>query len=167
MSATLQLVPAIAPAKPLCADADPALWYPAPRDRVAIEKAQAICAACPLRAPCYAGAVERGEEWGIWGGVNFEPPKVHCDPDADQCGRGHLFTEATTYWTPDGHRECRLCRRIAVSERARRKREAPGATCGNKHVRTAKNTYRNAVGALRCWDCVADLAAKRAKEAAA
>lgn len=163
MSGTLQLVPVIA--KPLCADADPALWYPAPHDRVAEAQAQAICYACPLRDPCYAGAVERGEAWGIWGAVNFDPQEsLLLDPDADQCYRGHIFTEATTYWTPDGHRECRICRRITVNERARRKREALGATCGNKHVRTARNTYRDSAERMRCRDCIAELAAKRANE---
>lgn len=30
-----------------------------------------VCAGCPVRAQCYTRAVENGERWGIWGGVNF------------------------------------------------------------------------------------------------
>ena len=25
------------------------------------------------------------------------------------CGKGHVFTEETTYWTPKGYRKCRIC----------------------------------------------------------
>jgi WhiB family redox-sensing transcriptional regulator len=31
-------------------------------------RAKAICRLCPLSAPCLAGALERGEPWGVWGG---------------------------------------------------------------------------------------------------
>ena len=34
-------------------------------------KAIAICEGCPEREACLAGAQERGEEYGVWGGVNF------------------------------------------------------------------------------------------------
>jgi WhiB family transcriptional regulator, redox-sensing transcriptional regulator len=37
-------------------------------DPVDIARAKAICAKCVLRAPCLAGALARGEVWGVWGG---------------------------------------------------------------------------------------------------
>ena len=33
-------------------------------------------AACPLRRPCLAGAVERGEPCGVWGGEIFERGRI-------------------------------------------------------------------------------------------
>lgn len=41
-----------------------------------ISKAQAMCRACPLVAECLAGAIERNEPWGIWGGELFERGQV-------------------------------------------------------------------------------------------
>jgi hypothetical protein len=54
-----------------CRTADPALFFPEPGDTGAEAQALAVCAGCPVRAPCYARAVQNGERWGIWGGVNF------------------------------------------------------------------------------------------------
>lgn len=45
-------------------DAD--LWF---AERTAdVERAKALCRACPLRVACLDGALERGEPWGVWGG---------------------------------------------------------------------------------------------------
>ena len=37
-------------------------------DPVDIARAKAICAKCVVRVPCLAGARQRGEVWGVWGG---------------------------------------------------------------------------------------------------
>jgi WhiB family transcriptional regulator, redox-sensing transcriptional regulator len=37
-----------------------------------LELAKAACQPCPLRQACLAGAVERREPWGVWGGEIFE-----------------------------------------------------------------------------------------------
>jgi WhiB family redox-sensing transcriptional regulator len=37
-----------------------------------LELAKAACRRCPLRRPCLAGAVERGEACGVWGGEIFK-----------------------------------------------------------------------------------------------
>lgn len=52
---------------------DPDLWYASTIDerREAIE----ICASCPVRANCLAWALTTGEQFGIWGGVDFEEPR--------------------------------------------------------------------------------------------
>jgi WhiB family redox-sensing transcriptional regulator len=41
-----------------------------------IARAKAICASCPLAAPCLEGAIERREPWGVWGGQLFANGKV-------------------------------------------------------------------------------------------
>ncbi|ROS76865.1 WhiB family transcriptional regulator [Cellulomonas sp. PhB143] len=52
-----------------CRNEDPELWF---AERTAdVERAKALCADCPLRAGCLAGAVERAEPWGVWGGEVF------------------------------------------------------------------------------------------------
>jgi WhiB family transcriptional regulator, redox-sensing transcriptional regulator len=35
------------------------------------ERAKALCRACPVRAACLAGALERAEPCGVWGGEVF------------------------------------------------------------------------------------------------
>lgn len=36
-----------------------------------IARAKRICATCPVIEPCLAGAIERREPWGVWGGQLF------------------------------------------------------------------------------------------------
>jgi WhiB family redox-sensing transcriptional regulator len=53
-----------------CRREDPELWFAeSPAD---LEAAKSYCRGCPLRAACLAGALERGEPWGVWGGELFE-----------------------------------------------------------------------------------------------
>ncbi|MFD0683080.1 WhiB family transcriptional regulator [Actinomadura fibrosa] len=48
---------------------DPELFFAeAPAD---VELAKALCLECPLRKECLAGALERKEPWGVWGGELF------------------------------------------------------------------------------------------------
>jgi WhiB family redox-sensing transcriptional regulator len=37
-----------------------------------VELAKTLCQACPVRAECLAGALERREPWGVWGGELFQ-----------------------------------------------------------------------------------------------
>ena len=49
-----------------CWSDDPDLWFAErPCD---VEAAKALCVPCPLREQCLAGALERREPWGVWGG---------------------------------------------------------------------------------------------------
>ena len=41
-----------------------------------IVRAKRICATCPVIEPCLAGALERREPWGVWGGQLFLNGKV-------------------------------------------------------------------------------------------
>lgn len=53
-----------------CRSGDADLWFAeAPAE---LERAKALCARCPIRAECLAGAVRREEPWGVWGGEIFE-----------------------------------------------------------------------------------------------
>jgi WhiB family transcriptional regulator, redox-sensing transcriptional regulator len=49
--------------------ADPELFFAeSPQD---VEYAKALCLDCPMRLTCFAGAMERREPWGVWGGELF------------------------------------------------------------------------------------------------
>lgn len=49
---------------------DPELWFAdAPAD---VELAKELCRECPVRSQCLAGAVDRREPWGVWGGELFD-----------------------------------------------------------------------------------------------
>jgi len=52
-----------------CRVNDPELWFAeSPAD---VELAKSLCQACPVREACLAGALERREPWGVWGGELF------------------------------------------------------------------------------------------------
>jgi WhiB family transcriptional regulator, redox-sensing transcriptional regulator len=49
-----------------CRAYDAELWFAeSPAD---VELAKSLCTGCPVRAACLAGALERREPWGVWGG---------------------------------------------------------------------------------------------------
>lgn len=53
-----------------CRNFDPDLWFSdSPAE---LELVKSLCAHCPVRVECLAGAVERAEPWGVWGGEIFE-----------------------------------------------------------------------------------------------
>ncbi|HEY2792123.1 MAG TPA: WhiB family transcriptional regulator [Micromonosporaceae bacterium] len=53
-----------------CRRFDPDLWFAdAPAE---LELAKSLCGDCPVRVECLAGAIERAEPWGVWGGEIFE-----------------------------------------------------------------------------------------------
>jgi WhiB family redox-sensing transcriptional regulator len=59
-------VPAPTRAPLPCHTVDPDLWFAeSPAD---VETAKALCLPCPRRQACLAGALERREPWGVWGG---------------------------------------------------------------------------------------------------
>jgi WhiB family redox-sensing transcriptional regulator len=51
-----------------CTD-DPDLFFAESPDDV--ETAKDLCRSCPARVVCLAGALERREPWGVWGGELF------------------------------------------------------------------------------------------------
>ena len=53
-----------------CRTQDADLWFAeAPAD---LDRAKEFCAGCPVRLACLAGAIERREPWGVWGGEIFD-----------------------------------------------------------------------------------------------
>ncbi len=52
-----------------CRSLDADLWFAeSPAD---LEQAKELCGQCPVRAGCLAGALDRREPWGVWGGEIF------------------------------------------------------------------------------------------------
>ncbi len=52
-----------------CRTQDPELFFAeTPTD---VELAKSLCGDCPVRAACLAGALQRREPWGVWGGELF------------------------------------------------------------------------------------------------
>ena len=52
-----------------CREHDAEVWFADTPEGV--EFAKALCQDCPVRATCLAGALERREPWGVWGGEYF------------------------------------------------------------------------------------------------
>ena len=53
-----------------CRVEDSDLWFA--ESPAQLEQAKSFCAGCPVRNACLAGALDRGEPWGVWGGEIFE-----------------------------------------------------------------------------------------------
>ena len=62
-------LPAASPGPRLPCTDDPELFFAESPDDV--EAAKGLCRECPARAACLAGAQERREPWGVWGGELF------------------------------------------------------------------------------------------------
>lgn len=61
-----RMLSAAGAARTPCGDADPELWF---AERPAeLNLAKALCAHCPVKRACLAGALDRREPWGVWGG---------------------------------------------------------------------------------------------------
>jgi WhiB family redox-sensing transcriptional regulator len=62
--------PSAATADLPCHAVEPDLFFAeAPAE---LERAKVLCQSCPLRMACLAGALERQEPWGVWGGEIFD-----------------------------------------------------------------------------------------------
>ena len=65
-----QLAPAPTRRPLPCRVEDPELWFA--ESPAQLEQAKSFCGECPIRGACLAGALDRGEPWGVWGGEIFE-----------------------------------------------------------------------------------------------
>jgi WhiB family transcriptional regulator, redox-sensing transcriptional regulator len=59
--------PATAPQLPC--SSDPELFFADSQQDVM--RAKALCGVCPVQSACLAGALQRGEPFGVWGGALF------------------------------------------------------------------------------------------------
>ena len=57
-----------------CRSGNADLWFA--EKPTELEHAKLLCVDCPVRAECLAGAVDRQEPWGVWGGEIFEKGAV-------------------------------------------------------------------------------------------
>ena len=57
-----------------CRNGDADLWFA--ESPAELEQAKALCTGCPVRDACLAGALDRGEPWGVWGGEIFDSGRV-------------------------------------------------------------------------------------------
>lgn len=65
---------AVGTGRPTCAGPQAELFFS--DDASDIERAKTLCAACPGRRACLAGALERREPCGVWGGELFHAGAV-------------------------------------------------------------------------------------------
>ena len=64
--------------EPICRQVDPDMFFPEPDDpnrNHIIKLAKQACGNCPYQAECLAGALERNEPFGIWGGMTEQERK--------------------------------------------------------------------------------------------
>lgn len=58
-----------------CAGSPTHLFYP--RKHIKAAEAKAICARCPVASQCLEEALDRGDQYGIWGGMSVEERKAY------------------------------------------------------------------------------------------
>jgi WhiB family redox-sensing transcriptional regulator len=73
-----------------CELSDPEMWFA--ESPVLLERAKELCSGCPARQACLAGALERREPAGVWGGEIFDAGRVV----ATKRGRGRPRKDAAT-----------------------------------------------------------------------
>lgn len=56
----------------LCAQVDPELFFPEKHETALAKLAKRVCRACPVRQECLDDALDRGEEFGVWGGLSSQ-----------------------------------------------------------------------------------------------
>ena len=69
-----------------CAETDPEIFFPEKGESV--RPAKRVCAGCEVRAECLQDALDRGERFGVWGGLSererrvlaSQPSPVRCCP---------------------------------------------------------------------------------------
>lgn len=71
---------------------DTDLWFPVRQGDPSFA-AKRVCAACPVRGDCLADALDRGEEFGIWGGAGESVRRSlrNLDPDVRAKAVGRHF----------------------------------------------------------------------------
>jgi len=60
-----------------CADEDPDVMYPPPRDRYGIRQARDVCGGCPVTVKCLTDAIEAQDWNGIRGGMTGDERRAY------------------------------------------------------------------------------------------
>lgn len=103
-----------------------------------------------LTLPYQAHLAVRGPE-------TIKPPKPPRQP-VTHCKHGHEFSEANTYWTSEGKRQCKECQHRRRQERwaaikKERPEPAPATHCERGHLFDAANTRIDKRGHRSCIAC--------------
>lgn len=140
----------------LCAQADPDIFHPSGKGATGTA-AKLICAACPLQEACLQAALDRGERYGIWGGLtSYERNRLHRTKPLPikrvpvGCGTNSGYYRHQTH----GEIACDDCK--AAHAKAERKRAA----------RVAKRTPGICRATGQRFDSAADAAAALASQPA-
>lgn len=68
-------------------------------DNALYDKGRAVCAECPVRAECLAVALERREQFGLWGGLTKEPRRLAARTApvgvCEECGESFIAKRST------------------------------------------------------------------------
>lgn len=101
--------------------------------------------------------------------MSAKRPYTRRKPYSPTCRRGHVYDKLSTYIRPDGRRECRPCREIAIAKLDAAKpvaeRKEQRTHCKRGHEFTAENTGRNTRGNRLCIACRTLIRAKANAEA--
>jgi WhiB family redox-sensing transcriptional regulator len=117
------------------------------------DDALAVCRLCPVQHPCLAYAIRTGQVYGVWGGKrpqelrrlisldrrgrhtrNGRDLAQHFNAGKTRCKHGHPFTQANTYYTPEGHRRCRACLKAGRRAWIKRRRAAVRSEGGGQRA---------------------------------
>jgi len=133
----------------LCAQVDPEMFYPEVGSAYSSITAKKICGSCDVRQQCLEFALERREQYGVWGGTSLNdrlrllrkqdpdfrwPNHAMIDPfddarggawrkDATHCSRGHELTVENLKISANGDRRCRPCKSMSDERRKRRRQQ--------------------------------------------
>ncbi|MCH9731738.1 MAG: WhiB family transcriptional regulator [Actinomycetia bacterium] len=94
----------------LCAYSDPEDWF----DYRKAEEAKRICSNCPLRQACARAALDNGDIYGIWAGVDLGSGIHSSAAERAAAQRQLRFVAAAMDDQPDSHRQRTQAIRSAV-----------------------------------------------------
>ncbi|MFJ8857925.1 WhiB family transcriptional regulator [Streptomyces sp. NPDC102451] len=75
-----------------CREEDPDLFFPIGSSGPALvqaEEAKAVCGICPVREQCLEWALEKGQDAGVWGGMDENERRALKRRRARQQARSH------------------------------------------------------------------------------
>lgn len=107
----LNLLATLQPIDALCGDgsiAPPDTWH----SESSMEKTQVakeVCAICPGRSQCLKEALDRGEEWGVWGGLDPAERRKILRKTRPRWGAVIICTDCDREALLTGDGKCREC----------------------------------------------------------